>query len=611
MRELKALKPHFLRYKGLLLSGLAFVLLSNYFGILAPQVTGYIVDRVIQYEQTLVQSGDVAQKNYYDPLVASLIQFIEDANPQFSTLVFFCGLMLLGSALLRGLFMFLMRQTLIVMSRHIEYDQKNEIYQQYLRLDPLFYKSHSTGDLMSRISEDVGRVRMFTGPSIMYMANLVVLIAFSLYFMFRENALLSLIVLSPLPILAIAIYRVNDVIHRRSEHIQAQLGELTANAQESFSGIRVIKSFVQESAMSEHFSKISGQYRRSAVGLAMVEAVYFPSISLIIGISTLLTICMGGIYQVHHRVSPGTIAEFVVYINMLTFPVSAIGWVASMIQRASASQKRINEFLQTQPQMINVVNPSTLTDPGDLVFQDVSFRYPQTGILALEKVSLHIRKGEKVAILGRTGSGKTTLAQMLLRFYDPTEGTIRIGGNDIRNWSLQSLRKQVSYVPQDVFLFSDTISHNIRFGQSGMTDQQVRQSARMASIDAEIEDFPHQYETVVGERGVNLSGGQKQRISIARAIGASGGLFIFDDCLSAVDARTEDRILEGIRQVIHDRTAIIITHRVIHRLQFDRIFVMDAGRIVEEGTHDSLMENSTYYRDIIHRQQEYRKIQKT
>lgn len=611
MRELKALKPHFLRYKGLLLSGLAFVLLSNYFGILAPQVTGYIVDRVIQYEQTLVQSDDIAQKNYYDPLVASLIQFIEDANPQFSTLVFFCGLMLLGSALLRGLFMFLMRQTLIVMSRHIEYDQKNEIYQQYLRLDPLFYKSHSTGDLMSRISEDVGRVRMFTGPSIMYMANLVVLIAFSLYFMFRENALLSLIVLSPLPILAIAIYRVNDVIHRRSEHIQAQLGELTANAQESFSGIRVIKSFVQESAMSDHFSKISGQYRRSAVGLAMVEAVYFPSISLIIGISTLLTICMGGIYQVHHRVSPGTIAEFVVYINMLTFPVSAIGWVASMIQRASASQKRINEFLQTQPQMINVVNPSTLTDPGDLVFQDVSFRYPQTGILALEKVSLHIRKGEKVAILGRTGSGKTTLAQMLLRFYDPTEGTIRIGGNDIRNWSLQSLRKQVSYVPQDVFLFSDTISHNIRFGQSGMTDQQVRQSARMASIDAEIEDFPHQYETVVGERGVNLSGGQKQRISIARAIGASGGLFIFDDCLSAVDARTEDRILEGIRQVIHDRTAIIITHRVIHRLQFDRIFVMDAGRIVEEGTHDSLMENSTYYRDIIHRQQEYRKIQKT
>jgi ATP-binding cassette subfamily B multidrug efflux pump len=601
MHELRALDRHFLRYKWRLLAGLCFVLLSNYFGILAPQLTGYVVDSVTRQIDRQTGVSTEVRKGFFDPLVSLFIRKVEAADLDFSKLVLFCGAMLIGTALLRGFFMFLMRQTLIVMSRHIEFDQKAEIYRHYQRLDSLFYKTHGTGDLMSRMSEDVGRVRMYTGPSIMYMANLIVLISFSLYYMFREDAMLSLIVLSPLPILAISIYRVNDIIHRRSEHIQEQLGDLTSRAQESYSGIRVIKSFVQEGAMAGFFSKVSEGYRRSAVGLAMVEAVYFPSISLLIGVSTLLTICIGGIYQVNHSISAGTIAEFVVYINMLTFPVSAIGWVASMIQRASASQKRINEFLQEEPSIADRPDAAELLEPGDIVFEGVSLRYPHTEVLALSNIHLHIREGEKVAILGRTGSGKTTLAQMLLRFHDPDEGTVRIGGRDIRDWTLTSLRRQVRYVPQDVFLFSDTVANNIRFGDPSLDEDQVRNAARMAAIDEEIEAFPDRYQTVVGERGVNLSGGQKQRISIARAIGSPGGIILFDDCLSAVDARTEHRILEGLTEAIRGRTAIIITHRAIPSLSFDRICVMDEGRIIEEGTHQTLMQEGTAYREIIER----------
>jgi ATP-binding cassette subfamily B multidrug efflux pump len=603
MRELRALNGHFLRYKWRLLSGIAFVLLSNYFGILAPQVTGYVVDRVTHQLDRVAGPGEGIHKSYYDPLVSVFIRKVETSGFDFGTLVLLCGAMLLASALLRGFFMFLMRQTLIVMSRHIEFDQKAGIYRHYQRLDTLFYKTHRTGDLMSRMSEDVSRVRMYTGPSIMYMSNLVALISFSLYFMFREDALLSLIVLSPLPILAFTIYRVNDVINRRSEHIQSQLGELTSRAQESYAGIRVIKSFVQESAMAAFFASVSERYRRSAVGLAMVEAIYFPSISLLIGISTLLTICIGGIYQVHHRISPGTIAEFVVYINMLTFPVSAIGWVASMIQRAAASQKRINEFLQTPPAITDPPGALELTQPGDIAFDHVSLRFPHTGILALDDVSLRIRKGEKVAILGRTGSGKSTLAHLLLRLLDPDRGIVRINDRDIRDYTLASLRRQVRFVPQDVFLFSDTVANNIRFGEPGLDDPAVRQAARQAAIDEEIDAFPNGFDTLVGERGVNLSGGQKQRISIARALAAPNGILLFDDCLSAVDARTEHRILEGLREAMQDRTTILITHRVITGIPFDRIIILDNGRIIEEGTHASLMASGTAYRDIVERQQ--------
>ncbi len=607
MKDLRTLNIYFRKYRGRLLLGLLFVFLSNYFGILAPQITGYVVDQVeIRMNDA---DGSPAEtppgKAFYDPLVETFIHLMDVSHRPFSSLVLWCGLLLLAVALLRGFFMFLMRQTLIVMSRHIEYDQKRELYDHYQRLDATFYKANRTGDLMSRISEDVSRVRMYTGPSIMYLTNLTVLIGFSLFYMFRENAQLTLYVLSPLPILAAAIYYVNNVINRRSERIQAQLSEITIHAQESYSGIRVIKSFGQEAAMSGFFRRHADDYRQSTLGLAMVEAVYFPSIGLLIGLSTLLTIFMGGLYQLDHEVSSGTIAEFVVYINMLTFPVSAIGWVASMIQRAAASQKRINEFLDTSPMVKDPVGPTLIPNFSEIRFDQVSFIYPNTGIRALTDFSLTIRKGEKVAIIGKTGSGKSTIAQLLLRHVDPTSGSVRIDGTDLRRLKLSDIRDGISYVPQDTFLFSASIAQNIRFGDPEADDEKIRNAARRAAIDVEIEAFPDGYATRVGERGVNLSGGQKQRISIARALCRQAPVLIFDDCLSAVDAATEHRILSGMREALENRTAIIITHRIFSLLDLDRILVLEDGRIVESGTHDDLLMRQGHYAAIYRRQQEH------
>ena len=606
MKELATLNVYFRKYRGRLLLGLLFVSLSNYFGILAPQITGYVVDQVeIRMGQSSAGSeAMVPGKAFYDPLVETFIRTMDVEHRPFSSLVLWCGILLLSVALLRGFFMFLMRQTLIVMSRHIEYDQKRELYDHYQRLDAAFYKANRTGDLMSRISEDVSRVRMYTGPSVMYLTNLTVLIGFSLFYMFRENAMLTLYVLSPLPILAAAIYYVNNVINRRSERIQAQLSDITIHAQESYSGIRVIKSFGQESAMSGFFRRHAEDYRHSTLGLAMVEAVYFPSIGLLIGLSTMLTIFMGGIYQLNQQVSSGTIAEFVVYINMLTFPVSAIGWVASMIQRAAASQKRINEFLNTEPKVKDPFGPSRVPDFNEIRFEEVSFTYPNTGIRAITDFNLTVKRGEKVAIIGKTGSGKSTIAQLLLRHFDPTSGTIHLDGTDLRQFKLQSIRDGISYVPQDTFLFSASIAQNIRFGDPDADDQKIRNAARRAAIDAEIEAFPDGYATRVGERGVNLSGGQKQRISIARALCRQAPVLIFDDCLSAVDAATEHRILAGLKEALTDRTAIIITHRIFSLLEFDRILVLEDGKIVESGTHDQLLALQGYYNALHRKQQE-------
>ena len=607
MKELRTLNVYFRKYRGRLLLGLLFVFLSNYFGILAPQITGYVVDQVeLRMSHTGATSdAKIHAKSFYDPLVETFIRIMDVNHRSFSSLVLWCGLLLLAVALLRGFFMFLMRQTLIVMSRHIEYDQKRELYDHYQRLDAAFYKANRTGDLMSRISEDVSRVRMYTGPCIMYLTNLTVLICFSLFYMFRENAMLTLYVLSPLPILAAAIYFVNNVINRRSESIQAQLSDITTHAQESYSGIRVIKSFGQESAMSGFFRRHAEDYRHSSLGLAMVEAVYFPSIGLLIGLSTLLTIFMGGIYQINQQVSSGTIAEFVVYINMLTFPVSAIGWVASMIQRAAASQKRINEFLNTKSNVNDPVGPARMPAFREIQFDRVSYTYSNTGIQALTDFSMTVKEGEKVAIIGKTGSGKSTIAQLLLRHFDPTSGSIRLDGSDLRKFMRSAIRDGISYVPQDTFLFSASIAQNIRFGDPEADDKKIRIAARNAAIDAEIEAFPDGYATRVGERGVNLSGGQKQRISIARALCRQSHVLIFDDCLSAVDAATEHRILSGLKEALQNRTAIIITHRIFSLLEFDRILVLDNGRIIESGTHEQLLELKGYYHTIHRKQQEH------
>ena len=603
MKHLKTINKYFWKYRLRLSLGILFIVLSNYFAILAPQLTGYIFD-LLQQQLGANRNVETEVQNY-DPAVSYLIGEIGQYKLNFNQSVAFTGIAILVFALLSGFFMFLMRQTIIVMSRHIEFDQKNEVFQHYLQLDINFYKTHSTGDLMSRIAEDVSRVRMYTGPAVMYLVNLLFRISFCLFYMIRKDPLLTLYVLLPLPVLAITIYIVNSIIHRKSESIQALLASLTTNAQESYSGIRVIKSFVQEKAMYGFFDKNSEDYKTNAIGLAKVESLYFPSMALLIGLSTLLTIMIGGLYAIRgtHGVDMGTIAEFVMYINMLTFPVSAIGWTASMIQRASASQKRLNEFLQTRSALQTVGLPVAKPLDGNISFRNVDFLYPNTGIHALKNFNLNIRKGQRIAIIGHTGSGKTTIAQLLLRMYDPTSGAIFLDDTDVREMDTGTLRRQISYTPQDVFLFSDTIANNISFGLMNQQAANVQEAARYASIDKEIEGFQNKYGTLVGERGVTLSGGQKQRVSIARALIKDTPIIVFDDCLSAVDSKTEKQVLANLNHFLQHKTVIIITHRILSLFDFDKIIVLDDGEIVEEGKHDDLLARNGYYTFLYQQQQ--------
>lgn len=605
MRHLRAINKYFWKYRVRLSIGVLFIFLSNYFSVLAPQITGYVIDYV---QRVLQVPGYVPRSTQpdYDILVNRFVAWLNSSGYGWEKVMAVCGITILVLALVRGFFLFLMRQTIIVMSRHIEYDQKNEVYQHYQLLDSTFFKRHSTGDLMNRIAEDVSRVRMFTGPAIMYLVNLVAVIGFCVFFMLRRDPLLTLYTLAPLPILAIAIYYVNNMIHRRSERIQESLSDLTTNAQESYSGIRVIKSFVQEKAMLGFFTKNSESYRSNAISLARVEAVYFPAITLLIGLSTLLTIMIGGLYYINrqHGVQLDTIVEFVMYVNMLTFPVSAIGLTASMIQRAAASQKRINEFLDTAPAIRNPEPAVAHAIQGNIHFENINYTYPDTGIKALQAFELRISKGEKVAIVGRTGSGKTTVAQLLLRMMDPVQGRILVDGHDIRTLNLQQTRSQMSYVPQDVFLFSDTVANNIAFGLEQAGQDAVEKAARLACVDADIKGFAEGYQTLIGERGVTLSGGQKQRISIARALIKEPAMVVFDDCLSAVDARTEHAIISNLNEYLQGKTAIIITHRIFSLLEFDRIVVLEEGEIVEEGKHAELLAAGGYYASLYARQQE-------
>jgi ATP-binding cassette subfamily B multidrug efflux pump len=605
MKHLRSLRKYFWKYRWLFLLGIFFVVLTNYFRILAPQITGYVVNTVvhtIKHDSTGKEIAPATPEKKYDILVTKVIDFFEQHR---DNKILLAGIVLLVLAIISGLFMFLMRQTIIVMSRHIEYDQKNEIFSHYQKLDTNFYKTHSTGDLMNRIAEDVSRVRMYTGPAIMYFINLAAVIGFSVYFMLQASIKLTLVALAPLPLLAITIYFVNTIINKKSEKIQALLSDLTTNAQESYSGIRVIKSYVQEKAMLFYFKNNSESYRNNALGLAKTEAIYFPSMALLIGLSTIITIMVGCLDIVNNvnDVTPGTIAEFVLYIQMLTFPVSAIGWTASMTQRAAASQKRINEFLHTEPEIKNTGSELAPLLQGNIAFHNVDFTYPHTGINAIKDFSLQITKGQKIAIIGRTGTGKSTLAQLLLHMYDPQRGTITYDGIPINKINTNTLREQISYVPQDVFLFSETVSNNISFGLEHAAQEKIVTAAKQASVHSEIERFQHGYDTMIGERGVTLSGGQKQRISIARALIKDPQIVIFDDCLSAVDARTEKEIIENLYNYLENKTALIITHRIFSLFKFDKIIVLDEGRIAEEGTHEDLLLRNGIYTEMYNRQQ--------
>lgn len=600
MKELAALNPFFWKYRFRFFAGIFLVIATNYLAVLAPQITGYVVGLV----QEKLPGGKPTTPIQPDLIISGIMGLSDYFKFSFGWLITFCSVTILILAIIRGVFMFFMRQTIIVMSRHIEYDQKNQVYEHYQKLDTEFYKTHSTGDLMSRITEDVSRVRMYTGPSLMYLINLVSLIGFCLYNMFTKDVRLSLYVLAPLPILAVTIYIVNSIINKKSEEIQGELSDLTTNAQESYSGIRVIKSFVQEKAMLGFFKTNTELYRKNATSLAMVEAFYTPTMSLMIGISTLLTIYLGGLQAIEDPSKVGTVIEFVIYINMLTFPVSAIGWTASMIQRAAASQKRLNEFLSIQP--IITQNKQSYLQPtnGDIQFKDVSFTYPHSGVNAISDFNLHIPAGTKLLVLGKTGSGKSTIAQLLTRMYQVDKGQITIDGNLINEMNIQSLRTAIGYVQQDVFLFSDSIENNIHFGlQDILQETDLIDAAHTAHVKHEIENLPQAFKTLVGERGTTLSGGQKQRVAIARALIKRPSIFIFDDCLSAVDAQTEQTILQNFKNYIEHKTTIMITHRIFFGFNFDLIIYLEDGKIAEMGTHELLLAKNGLYAELYHSQQ--------
>ncbi|MDC8006339.1 ABC transporter ATP-binding protein [Aureisphaera galaxeae] len=577
MKELRFLNQFFLKYKWRLLLGLVITAIATIFRIVVPAKIGDSMDAV-----RMKFSGEITQETLNGMLLENI-------------------LLIVGAALLSGFFTFLMRQTIIVVSRYIEYDLKNVVFEQYQKLSLNFYKNNRTGDLMSRISEDVGKVRMYAGPALMYSTTTVTLFVVAISYMIYTAPLLTLYAIAPLPILSISIYKLSIAIHKRSTIVQQYLAKLTTFTQESFSGISVIKAYGIEGRTQIDFEELANGSKQKNIDLTKVQALFFPLMILLIGASNLLVVYVGGNQFIEGKIEFGTIVEFLIYVNMLTWPVAIVGWVSSMVQQAEASQKRINEFLKVEPDITNTAT-QRIDVEGAIQFNNVSFTYPDTGIQALKGVSFTVSPGETLAIVGNTGSGKSTILELISRLYDIEEGSYTLDGHVAKDVHLDDLRSSMGYVPQDAFLFSDTIRNNIKFGNREATDDMVIEAAKNAAVHANIVNFTNGYETVLGERGITLSGGQKQRVSIARAIIKDPKVLLLDDCLSAVDTETEEEILQNLQKVSKNCTTFIVSHRVSSAKNADKIIVLEEGKIIQQGSHAELINTNGYYKELYNKQ---------
>lgn len=579
MKELKHINKYFKKYWLKLTIGIIITVIARVFSLVMPPYVNKSINVVKEF---------INQDNISIELVKGhLLDYI---------------LIILGAALLSGFFTFLMRQTIINVSRHIEYDLKNEVYDHYQKLSLNFYKKNRTGDLMNRISEDVSQVRMYCGPALMYGMNTITLFACIIPIMYSKAPTLALYTLIPLPILSVLIYQISKLIHKRSTVVQQFLSKLSTFAQESFSGISVIKAYGIENRTNEELVSLANEGKDKSMSLVRINAWFFPLMVLLIGISNIIVIYVGGKQYLNGEIeSIGLIAEFIIYVNMLTWPVAIVGWLTSIIQRAEASQERINEFLQEEPEIKNTVT-TPMEINGKIEFKNVSFTYDDTNITALNNVSFTINSGETVAIIGKTGSGKSTILDLIARLYDVSSGDIFIDDTPIKNVNLDCLRQNIGAVPQDAFLFSDSIKDNIKFGKENATDEEIIAVAKKAVVHKNIMNFKEKYDTVLGERGITLSGGQKQRVSIARALLKDPKIYLFDDCLSAVDTETEEKILNNLKTASKNKTTLIVSHRVSSAKNADKIIILDHGKVVQEGTHNSLFEVDGYYKALYNSQ---------
>ena len=578
MNELKYLNKYFLKYRYRIILGILITVGSKIFALFTPQLIGKSI--------TLISN------QITNPSSTEIFRYEISLNI----------LYIFGAAIATGIFTFLMRQTIINVSRYVEFDLKNEIYNHYQQLSIAFYKRNRTGDLMSRISEDVSKVRMYIGPAVMYTINTLTLFVVALFYMYDQSPTLTLYTILPLPFLSVSIYFLSKLIHKQSTIVQSHLSKLSSSTQEFFSGIWITKAYALETQTEETFSELANSQREKRLGLSKIQALFFPLMLLLIGASNLLVIYIGGKQYMNGQIEEiGIIAEFIIYVNMLTWPVASIGWVTSLVQEAEASQKRINEFLKETPSIVNPTEKETSID-GDIVFKDVHFTYEDTNIEALKGISFEVEKGKTLAIIGNTGSGKSTILELIGRLYDVQKGAVEIDGANIKTLNLNSLRTAIGFVPQDPFLFSDSLKNNIKFGENNATEAEVIEAAKKAVVHKNIINFKNGYETILGERGITLSGGQKQRVSIARAFIKSPQILLLDDCLSAVDTETEEQILNNIELVTKNKTTIIVSHRISSAKNADTIIVLNDGIIAQQGTHDSLISVEGYYKELYQKQ---------